>query len=230
MTTVSTIVDQALKDANVIGQDDAADSTTSTYAFDTLNQMLANWQVENVWVMGQQVVSFTPTGAVSYTVGSGADVNTTRPEKIDAIYWRSGDVDYPVRLIDTFEQYQSIPEKTEAGEPLYAFYLPSSYTTGTLFLYPQPSSGSIRLITQLRLPQPSLLADTLQLPPEYMLPVRTNLAVLLCGLYGRPVHPELKSTAISSLRALKRNNLRIQPLGMPGAIPTHVRSNIIAGW
>lgn len=228
MTTVSTIIDQALRDCNVLGQGQTADGDTSSDALATLNQMLALWQIDGLSVYAQQDTAFTPTGALSYTVGTGADVDMTRPARIDGIYWRLGTQDYPITLLDTFEQYEAIGQKTQAGEPGCAFYLPS-YPTGTLYLYPQPSTGSVHLVTQVTLPASNALADTLTLPPEYVLPVRANLTVLLAGTYGAPVRPAVAAMAVNGLRLLKRNNLRIQPLGMPGAIPMRSRSNIIAG-
>lgn len=227
-TTVLAVVTHALKDANVLGEGETPSADQSQDALATLNQMLALWQLENVYVYAQQDTSFSPDGSVSYTVGTGANVVMDRPPKIDALYWRIGTLDYPITLIDTFEQYESMAQKTEAGEPLYAFYLPS-YPTGTLYLTPQPSTGSVHIVSNVALPTANTLADDLILPPEYVLPVRANLTVLLCGTYGAPVRPSVAAAAVGGLKLLKRNNLRIQPLGMPGAIPTDARASIFAG-
>lgn len=227
-TTVLAVVTHALKDSNVIGEGETPSAEQSQDALATLNQMLALWQLDNVYVYAQQDTSFTPDGAVSYTVGDGADVDMDRPPKIDALYWRSGTLDYPIRLIDTFEQYESIAQKTQSGEPLYAFYLPS-YPTGTLYLTPQPSTGTVHIVSNVALPTANELADDLLLPVEYVLPVRANLTVLLCGTYGAPVRPSVAAAAAGGLRMLKRNNLRIQPLGMPSAVPVGRRSDIFTG-
>jgi hypothetical protein len=228
MTTVVDLITLALRDANVIGEGDTASGNQAQDALDTLNQMLAVWAVENTYVYAQQEVSFTPTGATSYTVGSGANVNMVRPSKIDGAFWRDGGIDYPITLLDTFEQWEAIPEKTQAGEPLWAFYLPS-ITTGTLYLYPQPSTGTVHLIAQATIPTDYELADTITLPAEYLLPVRMNLYVLLAGMAGAPIKPALAKAADLSLKTLKRSNLRIQPLTMPAGIPGNGRGNIISG-
>lgn len=228
MTTVLSVITDALADANVIDRTETPSADESQTVLTLLNQMLALWQTDNVTVYAQQVTTFSPTGALSYTVGTGADVNMARPARIDRVFWGDNGIDHPVSLLDTYEQYESIEQKTQAGEPQFAFYRPS-YSTGTLYLYPQPSTGTIRLITQVELPASNALADTLTLPPEYVLPIRSNLTVLVCGAYGAPIRPAVASTAMSSLRLLKRNNLRIQPLCMPGAIPVGTRSNIISG-
>jgi hypothetical protein len=228
MTTVSDLVTLALRDANVIGEGDTASGDQMQDALATLNQMLAVWAVENTYVYAQQEVSFTPTGATSYTVGSGANVSMVRPSKIDGAFWRDGGIDYPITMLDTFEQWEAIPQKTQAGEPLLAFYLPS-VTTGTLYLYPQPSTGAVHMIAQATIPTDYESADTITLPAEYLLPVRMNLYVLLAGMHGAPLKPALAKAADLSLKTLKRSNLRIQPLTMPGGIPGNGRGNIISG-
>lgn len=229
VTNVLDLIEFSMQDCGYLDPGETLSAEDSSLGLATLNQMLALWQTENVNVYAQQVISFSPTGAVSYSVGTGADISTTRPTKIDAAYWRSNNVDYPITLVDTYQQYESIAEKTQTGEPLYAFYLPS-YTNGTLYLFPQVSSGTVRLVTQVVLPTENTLAADLSLPPEYVLPIRLNLSLLLAGTYGAPVRPTVAAMAANTLRALKRNNLRIQPLTMPSGIPTHIRSNIITGY
>ncbi len=225
MATVIQVLNWALQDAGVLGEGETASAAMASDALATLNQMLALWQVENVYVYAQRETSFTPTGATSYTVGTGANVNMARPARIDAAFWRSNALDYPITLLDTFEQYEAIPQKTQAGEPLYAFYLPS-YVTGTLYLHPQPSSGTVHLITQAALPSEVAAADTLLLPPQYVLPIRLNLGVMLRSMFGSPLQPMQVRMADSSLRVLKRANLRIQPLVQPTQV---ARPNIFAG-
>jgi hypothetical protein len=228
MTTVLAVITHALKDCGFLGEGETPSGEVAADALASLNQMLGLWQIDGLSVYAQQDTAFSPDGAVSYTVGTGGDVSMTRPTKLDGLYWRDGSLDYPITLLDTFEQYEGIAQKTQAGEPLYAFYLPS-YPFGTLYLTPQPSTGSVHLITQVSLPSENVLADTLTLPPEYVLPIRANLAVLLAGTYGGPVRPSVAAMATNGLRMLRRNNLRIQPLGMPSAIPTYSRSSIISG-
>lgn len=228
MATAADVIEWALKDAGIIGEGDTPSSETTDDAFDLLNQMLALWQVENLNVYAQQENSFSPTGATTYTVGSGGAVNITRPEKIDLAFWRYGDLDYPLTVLETFEQYESIAQKTQAGEPLLVFYRPS-YPLGTLYVYPQPSTGAIHLVAQVRFPTLSSTATTITLPPEYILPIRSNLAVMLCATFQVPAPQQLVKLAQTTKMAMQKNNLRIEPLPMPGAIPSRARPNIFAG-
>lgn len=228
MTTVAEVIAWSLKDAGVLGEGETASAETTNDAFNTLKQMLALWQVDNVHVYAQTETSFSPNGSVSYTVGALGTVVMTRPAKIDAAFWRSNSLDYPIRVLDTFEEYESIVQKTQAGEPLVLFYNPS-FTLGTLYLYPQPSTGTVHLITQTAMPALASSASTITLPPEYILPIRASLAVLLCAMFQTKVRPELAALAASSWKIVKRNNLRLGSLAMPAAIPTRHHSNIFAG-
>jgi hypothetical protein len=226
MTTVAEVIAWSLKDAGVIGEGEAASAEASNDAFNTLKQMLALWQVDNVHVYAQTETSFSPNGSASYTVGALGTVVMTRPAKIDAAFWRSNSLDYPIRVLGTFEEYESIVQKTQSGQPQALFYNPT-YTLGTLYLYPQPSTGTVHLITQAALPELASQTATITLPPEYVLPIRASLAVLLCAMFQTPVRPELAALAQSSWRIVKRNNLRIGTLS--AAICGHGRGNIFAG-
>lgn len=227
MTTVSTVLNLALKDAQVIGEGETASAETTADALETLSEMLALWQIERMYVYAQKDDSFVPTGALSYTVGTLGTIPITRPVKIDAAFWRLNGVDTPIQVLNTFEEYESIVSKTSAGNPCVLFYQ-SSYTLGTLYLYPQPSTGTVHLITRVQLPEPTSTADTLTLPPEYVMPIRASLAEMLCALFHTPLSPDIASLAARSRKILKRNNLRIKALQMPAAL---VRGayNIITG-
>jgi hypothetical protein len=223
MTTVATLIDLTLKDIGVLAASEAASGQDLDDAVATLNQMLAVWQTQNVLVYAQQVTNFSPDGSVSYTVGSGSTINMARPEKIDQAYWRLNGIDQPLEIIPTFEQYQAVVQKTLAGEPQAVFYLPS-YSTGTLYVYPQASTGAIYLVSQVRLP--TITSGEISIPPEYVLPMRANLAVLLCPMYGKEPSKVTVMTALNGLAHLKRNNLRLKPLSVFNGRTGNILSDI----
>jgi len=229
MSTVAEVLGWALRDAGVMGEGETASAATTSDAFETLKQLMALWQVENVFVYAQSESSFVPTGAVSYTVGTLGTVAISRPAKILSAFWRLNALDYPIEILQTFEEYQTIVQKTQAGEPDLLYYNPS-FSLGRLYLHPQPSTGAVHLITQTKFADLEGTATDMSLPPEYTMPIRTNLAVLLCGMFGTPLRPEIEAMARASWKIVKRNNLRIQPLGMPLELPGYRRGNIIAGY
>lgn len=226
MTTVAEVMTLALKDANALGEGETASAAMTSDAFATFQQMLAMWQIDNLFVYAQVSSSFAPTGATSYTVGTAGTIAITRPDKIDYAFWRSGTTDTPIEILSTYEEYQSIASKTLAGDALYAFYLPS-YTLGTLYLYPQPSTGTVHLVRQERLPSLTATSDTVTLPPQYIMPIRFSLAEIYSVVFQTPLPPGIPVMAARARETLRRSNLRIEELSMPEGLPRQPISSIL---
>lgn len=227
MTTVTEVITQALKDAAVIGEGETASAETMTDSFSTFNQMMAQWQENGMNVYAQVTTSFTPTGAISYSVGTGGDVAITRPEKIDFIYWRSSGVDIPIQLLSTYEEYLAITNKTQVGNACYGFYLPS-YPLGTLYLYPQPNSGSVFITNTVALPIFTSITDTIVLPAKYILPIRFSLAELFSVTFQTVISPAVSTMANRYRVSLRKSNTRVPTLQMPAF--TIGRFNINTGF
>lgn len=214
MTTVTEVITQALKDATVVGEGDSASAETMTDAFAVFQQMMGSWQENGMNVYAQVTSSFTPTGAISYSVGTGGDIPIARPEKIDFIYWRSNGVDVPVQLLGTYEEYLEIANKTQGGDACFGFYLPS-YPMGTLYLYPQPNSGSVFLTRSEALPTFTSITDTIVLPAKYILPIRFSLAELFSVTFQTVISPAVSTMANRYRVSLRKSNTRVPILQMP---------------
>ncbi|MHB1098445.1 MAG: phage adaptor protein [Burkholderiales bacterium] len=211
MTTAADMIVLALKDIGVLDESETPSAATTADALTTLNQMLAMWQADGMYVYAETTASLTPTGATSYTVGSGMDLNITRPQKLEYVYWTDGGTDYPVQILDTYEEYLSIAVKAITGIPAYAYYLPS-YPTGQLFLFPEPDSGTVKVTTLVQLPTFTTSADALTLPPEYEMAIRYNLAEHLSVAMSVALRPDVAAMAARTRRVMKRNNLKIVPM------------------
>ena len=229
MAAVIDIINQALKDIGVIGDGQTANDEQVTGAFDTLNQMLAQWQVDNLHVYAQKEVVLTLTGAQQYTVGTGGAVNIIRPIKIDAAFWRKGGIDSPVEVMNAFEDYEQITYKALGSIPRAVYYLPS-YPMAALFVYPQAGEGELHLVMRTDLPSYATAADSLALPPEYTSAVRYSLAELLAAENQTPLRPDLVALARKGRHILRRNNTRIPQLGMPTAVMRNRYFNINGGY
>lgn len=225
MTAASDVINLALKDAGIIADGETPSADIAADAFSTLQHMLAMWQTDNLYVNGMVTNAFTPTGAETYTVGTGGTANFARPERINYAYWRSNSIDYPITILNVYSDYEAIPQKTLAGQPEVIFYNPT-VTLGTLYVYPQPSTGSIRLVSTIRFPVLSTSADAITLPPEYIMPIRFSLAELLAATFNTPISAGIPEMARRSRAALKRNNVRIPKLS---ALPNDGRGNIFEG-
>lgn len=220
MATVSDILNLALKDAGVIGEGETASAETTQDAITTLNQMLGLWQVDSLSVYAQQEISFNASGASTYTIGDGATVDATRPVSIESAFYRNNGIDYPITVLNDFTEFQSICSKTQSGDPSYLFYR-AAVPNGVIYLWPQPSSGTVHLTTLVDLPEYTSVANSLSLPRSYELAVRSNLAVLLSATFGTALKPGVGALAVQSKKMLKRSNVRIPQLGMPCELIPH---------
>jgi hypothetical protein len=94
------ILTRALRIAQVFAQgDDITGTDEETDALSVLNSLLASWSAERLLVPHLETDSLTLTASDGeYTIGSGGDINTTRPLRIEHAFVRdSGNNDYPVR-------------------------------------------------------------------------------------------------------------------------------------
>lgn len=223
MTTPNDIIDQALKKSGVLGIGQTASAEDTNDAFLDLNDMLAQWQRKR-WLIWHLVdYSIVSTGANSYTIGPGGDINIVqRPDRLESAFFRQltqsqpNQVDYPLELIESYETYSRIPLKNLQTFPQYIFY-DSGYPLGTLHAYPvlQASIYELHIQVKALLSQFNTLADVIVLPPEYTAALKWNLAARLRPSYQLEHDPQITALALDSLNVIRGANTQIQRLTMP---------------
>lgn len=221
--TAADIIILSLKDIDVLGEAETPSAEMAADALTTLNQMLALWQVDNLYIYAQAATTFAPSGALSYTVGTAGTVAIDRPASIDAAYYNDGSTDSPIELLNTFEEYQAISSKTQAGSPHVAYYQPS-YPLGVLYLYPQPASGTVKLLTKVKLPTYTAGANDLTIPPEFEMVVRYSLDEHLSIAMSKQLRPDIAAMAMRTRKMMKRTNLRLNELDLPVAAGFDIRT------
>ena len=230
MTAVTDIISQSLRDIGVLGDGQTPSAEQANSAFVTIKQMMAAWNTENLYVFAQVETSFTPTAALSYTVGTGGDISMTRPSSIDAAFYRLGTLDTPIQILQSFEDYERIPFKTLPGSYPAALYYNPTYPLGTIYLFPQATTGTVRIVSRVQFPAYSTIADSIGIPDEDAMAVRYSLSELLAAENQVPLRPDVAMMAKRYRAALKRANSRIPELRMPDAISRRRKSNILAGY
>jgi len=225
MSTTSQIIRRALRLSGVLASGETPSANEQADALEALNAMLDAWRNESLMVYALRTESLTLTGAASYTIGAGGNLNTARPVKIEQAYWRSGDIDYPVRLADA-KAYAGIADKTTQSQPDWLYYEPS-YPLGTLYLYPIPASGTLKLITWVPLSEITVVSDELALPPGYLEAITYQLAARIAVEYDRPVPPDVVAIGSAAKKDIKRVNFRT-PI-MSTGLTTGRRYDIRAG-
>ena len=229
MTTALDLITGAMDDAGIVGVGQTPLAEDTNKALSRLNAMIAQWSRRRWLVYHLVDVVFTGTGALSYTIGPSGDIPVSRPDRIEAGFFRQlagvpgNNVDYPLEVLQSREDYNRIVLKTMASVPLYVFY-DSAFPLGNVFIWPLPSSlYEMHLSVKPALQSFPALNTEFVLPPEYEECIRLNLAVRLRVAYQLGPDAGLIGLAKVALNTIKNTNAQIPLLQMPSDL---VRGNI----
>lgn len=220
--TIQQIINLALKKIGVLGVGMTAQAEDSNDALTELNMMLAEWQTRRWLVYGLQDSAFTSTGAVSYTVGAGGNFNITRPDRLEAAFFRQiinanpANIDYPLEILQAREDYNRITLKTLTSFPQFVFY-DAAYPLGNAFFWPVPLSGTyeLHLTTKVNLNDGVTLSQVLSLPDNYQGVLTYSLAERLVTSYGLPPDQKISLMASAMRKNLRLSNAQVPRLGLP---------------
>ncbi len=234
-TTVSDILIQSLKKAGVLGVGQLANAEDMNDAFQDLNDMLAQWSVQRWLVWHLIESSVTSTGAQFYTIGVGQNFNTPRPDRIESAFLRQlvttqpNQVDYPLEILQSREDYNRIALKTLGTFPSYIFY-DSAYPVGKVYPWPIPQQSiySVHIAVKEQLLAVTSMGQIINFPPAYLPMIKWNLAVRLCASYKIPASPELVALAETSLNLIRNSNAQIPRLMMPADLCRSGRYDIFS--
>jgi hypothetical protein len=228
--TAYNLIALALFDAGILGTGQAMTGQDASLALLRLNFMLQEWKAKRWLVYHTVDTGVVSTGAQSYTVGPGGAFNLPdAPDRLEAAFFRQltqsqpNQIDYPLDLLQSREDYNNIALKQLASFPQNVFY-DSSYPLGNVFYWPIPQAS----IYELHITTKEVLQDIpnpnspVILPKVYNNAIHWNLAVRYREAYGlapRPGHVALAKTALSSMRKANTQIARLtlpQDLARPG--------------
>jgi hypothetical protein len=223
--TAGDLISFALRTSGIVGVGQTAAAEDAQTGLELLRDLVAEWQRKRWLVWSLTDVAKTSTGAATYTVATGGDFNTPRPDRIDSAYARllptQGNltVDYPLALITSREEYNQIPIKGLPTFPGAVFY-ESAWPVGVAHFWPVPPPGmfELHLTTKAALPAYAALSDNVGVPPEYMAALIYSLAVELTMNYGLDPKPSLVARMRVALNTMRMANLQPQELGMPSGL------------
>ncbi len=228
-TTLRDICVQALYESGAWGQGQTPGAQDITDTWARLQWMLQEWSRKR-WLVYRLIdYAITSTGAQSYTVGPGGDmdtgVNSLRPDKIESGFLRQltqgqpNQIDYPLVILQSKEDYNRIALKQLQSFPTLVFYDPS-WPLGTLYTWPVPQANiyAVHATFKAQLPVKFLtLSDVFNIPYEYYNAMLYNLALHVRPKYGiRTFQGDiLPALAKDSLNTLRGANTAIARLQMP---------------
>lgn len=211
--TAADVIKRALRLAQVFAQgEDPSGTDEETDALAVLNSMLASWSAEKLLVPYLVTDTLTLTASDGeYTFGSGGDINSARPLRIEHAYVRdSGGNDYPIKVINP-EDYNNITLKTTTGRPCQ-LYLILEYPLAKIKLYYVPDAAETLYLDSWK-PLSSLAtaATTISLSGEYQKAIEFNLAIELAAEYNQTVQPFVYAEAERTKSLIKTMNQQPVP-------------------
>lgn len=220
MATVEQTISRAFQLLGVEEINETLGDVFYTDAIYALNEMLFGWSIEGFMpVSTTEITHELVPGTNSYTIGSGATIDVTRPTEIIRAFVRDAS-GYDTELdVISKGDYDRLPDKDIAGRP-FDLYYDTDYAIGTLFVYPQPDQGYTIFITVPTIfASYSLKTETIALPDEFLGPISYNLSVLLAPVFRTNVHEavafkarELKNN-IKRLHSTKVSKIDVNPIG-----------------
>ncbi len=214
MTSVATLVQDAMFEAQILGAGETAEAEDADYAVRILNRMIGTWANESLLTYATTEETFnTIAGQVAYSTSLLA----SRPTSIDSMFVRQNSIDYPIEMIDE-QTYNDIGLKTTAGIPSKCFYTPT-YPNGSFSFYLAPNGVyEVHVLSRKPLTATLTLASDVLLPEGYEQAIVHNLASLLCVPFGMNLPPALAKAATDAKAWLKRVNY--MPLEMKSVMNT----------
>lgn len=228
-TTPLQILRLAFKDAGVLGVGQSLLDEDYSDGLATLNQMLAEWATQRWLVYHLRTLSVTSTGAESYSIGPQCDFDITpRPDKLESAFLRQpsnvggsgNNVDYPMRIIQSREEYNRISLKSLVSFSNSIFY-DVQWPTGTLYPYPVPNASIYQLFVSVKEPlsqiAPADIGRAYDIPDNYFGAMRYNLALRFRVSYpGDVPQPDaLPGLARATLNILRASTFQIDQLQIP---------------
>jgi hypothetical protein len=121
-----------------------------------------------------------------------------------------GYLDYPLSIL-SLEEYESLGIKQLNGPWAKMIYYQPSETLGTLYVFPNPSSGELHLFASTIFRTFGSLYDTITLPQGYNMALRWCLAERLMPMFGKASATQItmiNAFAGQAKATIKRTNMR----------------------
>lgn len=211
MSTARDLVSRALRTIHVLDPGEVPSAGEAADSLEALNGLLEVMSLPGLYIYAtrEDIVSWTADQA-SRTIGTGGDFAITRPTRLrDGTFYRVSDSDYLLGVLRDRAQYSAIVDKTsETTHPEYIYYEPG-YPTGTLYIWPVPSTTlSVHLLSESQLSAFATLDTAFSHPPGYYDLMTYELAIRLAPEFGVAVPPEVTNIVARVRRDVKRTNAK----------------------
>jgi hypothetical protein len=223
MTTISTLVTDAMYAARVLGQDQTPSSGDSQLVLRRLQRMLDSWSNESSMIFLNDVESFQMTaGVASYSTSL---LTAGRPVSINSMRVTLNNIDYPVDFIDQI-RWNQISYKLTTSIPSQMYY-DDGFPQATMFFYPIPYAAftcNMYCKRQLTGGTPLTLTTVLSMPLGYEAAIVAGLAVDISPSFGKQPTPDMLREKTETRSVLKRVNYMPLEMNSPFDRPQDISS------
>ena len=217
-TTALTLIEDALGLTNAVGQDQTLTNDEVSDCLRVFNDVLEDWSTQRLAVFGQANQTFnTVANQATYTIGSGGNWNTVRPERIsEPAYATVQSVTFPFINV-TQAEYNLIAYKAQPGGGTdygQCYLYVNEYPLGLITLWPVPNAVyPITFSIDRILSQVTNAATSISFPQGYAKAFKYTMGVELAPLFGKNVardYPEVMRIQAQTLGNIKRANKQPQ--------------------
>jgi len=215
MTTASDILTRSAKALGYLGRTEvlsAADANDSLVCF---NALLDSWSNEALMSYVELQRSFPMVaGQQQYTIGTGGNINSTRPYDVISAYIRDNNSnDYPMQIFNQ-DQWDKIGLKTITSQIPDTLFYDSQYPLGVINIFPIPLVNYVVYFNSTTDQVDfTSLTQSLSLPVGYERAFVLNLALDMmsagfpCLLVGDGL-AQLRANAAEAKGNIKRANIK----------------------
>jgi hypothetical protein len=215
MPDAQAILTRAAKAIRFLGRTETLKAQDATDALNAFNAMLDSWSGEELASFANQTFTHNMSANTSsYTVGSGGDIDDTRPDNIQQAWIRdSNDLDYEMSIYPQ-NRWNSLGQKDITSQiPTTLFYDPQ-YPLGIINIFPTPLEAyALRFTAIVQQTTFSTMTHSLSAPPGYERAYILNAALELvsagfpCQLDDKE-YVRLRENAFEAKANIKRKNIK----------------------
>lgn len=217
MSNAREIIQDSLEMLRVYAPGETASPVDYARGLTVLNDMMDSWSNESLTTFAWKTQTFTLVpGQYQYTVGTGGDINSTRPLRVSDAPGSAYLLDTNLNryLMDVVDQLTWNIQTTAVANsdlPDHLFYDPQ-FPLGIINVWPTPSVGyTCSFLSYLQLTDFTTLDNAVSFPPGYKLALTTNLAIALKPYFQTAeIDPITIKRASDSKANIKRTNMRTQ--------------------
>jgi hypothetical protein len=231
MSTWADLIALIFRDSGVLGVGQTLQAQDTSDAVRRINMMLSQWKRRRWLVPNLVDYSILQDGSLFYTIGAGGDIDVARPNAIESAFMRQAvqsvpnQVDWPLTIIDSMEQYSALTLKNMQAGPSWFLFFDSGWPLGKLYPWPLAGgsaggSGPFELHIQVKSELDSVgsLAAEINLPPEFEEAIYFAQMAQTRAAYRLPPDPYIQRQLKITLQTLRSSQFQVPNLNMPRAL------------